>query len=160
MEKSALKAALGDDTYQPVFRDSPVCHSPLGGKPQTRHAGPYDELSHLDFELHRIVAPVAEALNRLDSSFGNPEHAALVELENGIKSIQGSLPCIHQILCKTLDEMALQQAMLERYGDMLKGMEQAVKTIQSRETPKCTPRAYSNRECQLICIELAYERSR
>jgi hypothetical protein len=146
VEKSVFKAALSDGTYHPVFMDSPVCNPPLKARLQPQCVVPYDELSHLDFELHRIVTPVADALSRLDSSVGNPEQAALIELESGIEHLKGNLACIRGISCETTDEATLQEAMLERYGEMLSGMEQAAKTIRSRETPKCAPHVHRTRK--------------
>jgi hypothetical protein len=111
---------------------------------------PYKTLSQLDSELDELINAVAEGLDALSSTIGNPEGKALEQLERGITQVTGRLKHIRTIPCSIIEEMTLQQVMIERYEGLLSGMEQAMKTIRAREGPRITAHAYDNSKSEQL----------
>ena len=60
---------------------------------------------------------------------GNPKENAVKKLESGMKLIEKTLTHICNIIGSTDKEQQLQEAMIDRYKDILNGMEQALMTI-------------------------------
>ena len=117
---------------------------------------PFDELAHIDYNLQGIVTDVAGALDALGSTAGNPEEKAVNTLESSMKLIEKSLTHIRNILGSTDEEQRFQVAIVERYEGILRGMEQALTTIQARKTAQSPPHVYNNRKYQgfSLCIAL------
>jgi hypothetical protein len=108
----------------------------------------FDELSHIDYKLQGIVTDIAKALDALgsESTAGSPEENAAKKLESGKKIIAKDLTRIRNILGRTDEEEKLKEAMVERYENVLSGMDQASTTIQARKTAQSPPHAYHNRK--------------
>lgn len=107
---------------------------------------PFDELSHIDYKLQDIVVDVAKALDALGSTAGKPEENAVKKLESSMKIIAKTLTHIRNILGHTDEDQRLQRAMVERYEDVLSGMEQALTTIRARKPVQTPPHIYHNRK--------------
>jgi hypothetical protein len=67
-------------------------------------------------------------------------------LESGIEQVGMGLKHIRAIPCRTNDETALQQVMLERYEGILCGMKQAKQTIRNRKSPQTKAYVFNNRK--------------
>ena len=77
---------------------------------------------------------------------GNVEETAVKELESGMEIIAKNVTHICNICGLTDEEDKLQEAMVERYENILSGMEQASITIQARKTAQSSPHVYHNRK--------------
>ena len=85
-------------------------------------------------------------MDALGSTSGNPEENAVKKLESSMNLIAKSLTQIRNILGRTDEEQRLQEAMVERYEDILSGMGQASMTIQARKTTQSPSHIYHNRK--------------
>ena len=132
---------LGND--RPLLVDPKPWHPFQQANPRRE---PFDELSHIDYKLQAIVTDVAKALDALGSTVGNSEENAVKKLESSMKLIAKSLTHIRNIPGRTDEEQRLQEAMIERYESILRGMEQASTTIQARKTAQSSPHVYHNRK--------------
>ena len=139
----AESPASGEGVDEPLLVDPKIRHPFQQGNPCRE---PFDELSHIDYKLQGIVTDVAGVLDNLGSTAGNPEENAVRKLKSSIKLIEEDLTHIRNILGSTNEEQTLQDAMVERYGDILTGMEQALMTIQARKTTQSSPHVYNNRK--------------
>lgn len=106
---------------------------------------PWDELSGLELELNNVVHAVAQSLDTLNCTAENLDERILEQLEQGMGKIKVGLMHIQAIKTCETTEKDLQETMIERYVDIIKGIQQASDTIRAREAPKAAPYKYSNR---------------
>jgi len=127
----------------PAWKNSRL-HSPP--RQTTTINEPYDELLHLDYNLHNLVTQVAKSLDGLASQTGDSEGKAIKDLESGIEQVEMGLKHIRAMPCPKNVEIVLQCEMLERYEGILSGMKQAEKTIRNRKSPQTKAYDFDNRK--------------
>jgi hypothetical protein len=162
LERNVLQAVLEDGTWEATgntlwsrsaLDNDPIVNFQKSTVPKWSHQrsavplSSYNELSHIDYELSNVVKEVAEAIDDLSSPVGDPEKKAVRKLEEGIIQVKQGLSRILAILTDTNEAVSLRQAMVERYGGVINGMDQAKETIRARKIPQCPPRTYYNRKC-------------
>ena len=134
-------SASGKEVGEPFLVDPKLSHPFQQGN--ACHE-PFDELSHIDYKLQDSATNVAGVLDALGFMAGNPKENAVKKLESGMKLIEKSLTHICNIIGSTDKEQRLQEAMIDRYKDVLNSMEQALTTIQARKTAHSSPHVYNN----------------
>ena len=134
-------SASGEEVGEPFLVDPKLLHPFQQGNACCE---PFDELSHIDYELQDIVTDVTGALDALGSMAENSGENAVKKLESSMKLMEKSLTHICNIIRSTDKEQKLQEAMIDRYKDILNGMEQALMMIQARKTAQSPSHVHNN----------------